>query len=233
MRKSPVMKPWQKIVLFTSSSILSLFVTTILLSLAGLNGELFNILFFFFLFLTPFALFGLSVSLLPRIKLLTPKDENPNLKTFAKVLSVLIIVGLIASVWYSVQSLWIAPFETRINRFTIENISVATLIASGVLTLILTTVQRDIFWIARPKQGMLDERQTRERQEVFERSYAIGAFLTVGTVWGYLSNLDAIDQIKSIAVSPSSLPGHYFIPAYCLIIALFALPLVVAALKKR
>lgn len=161
------------------------------------------------------------------------EEENIGLQnTLAKVTATLIIGSLVFATWFSIQSLWIEPFDQFRNKFVLENIATGATIAAAILTLILSTLQRDVYWMTKRKPGILDERQVKDRQDAFERSYKFGAVLAIITLWGYLSSVDSIGRIKEIAVSPDALPGHYFVPAYCLAIALFALPLIIAAWKK-
>lgn len=150
----------------------------------------------------------------------------------SRILAGLILLTVIFGTWFAIQSLWVGAFETDRNKFALENTATGATIAAAVLTLLLSTLQRDVYWMTKRKPGSLDERETYERRQVFEKSYKFGAFISIVTIWGYLGNLDAVQRIKAFN-SASQLPGHYFIPAYCLVISLFALPLIVATWKKR
>ncbi|MDQ3065238.1 MAG: hypothetical protein M3Q36_03125 [bacterium] len=186
----------------------------------------------FFQLVIPFLLGGLVFVLFD--KSLKASDEHYEHTQFInRVLAQFIVLTLLASTWYGIQSLWIDVSDDTRNRFVLENIATGTTITAAILTLILSTLQSDVYWLTKRRPGTLDERQMRERHEVFETSYKLGAFLSVLTVWGYVSTIDSVDRIKEFYWLSDTLPGHYFIPAYCFVIALVALPLIVAATKKR
>jgi hypothetical protein len=233
MRKQPAFPRWQKLALLGCGAVFALFGFTVLSGIAGMNGRLYDAAFYASLVLFPPALLTGSLILASRARLLTPKDENPKLHPAARLTAALIVISLALALWFSIQSLWIAPFDVVRDKFVAENIATGAVLTGAILTLILSTLQRDIYWLTKRKPGLLDERQMGDRREVFETSYKFGTLAAAITIWGYLSNLDSIERIKQISVSLETIPGHYYIPAYCLVITLFALPLIVAAWRNR
>ncbi len=158
--------------------------------------------------------------------------EDPRHLPLIRVFALLIPLALLAAVWFSIQSLWVSPFDETRNRFVLENLATGAIFVASILTLTLTSLQRDIYWMTGRAAGLLDERQIKERQAVFERSYKFGFGLTVLVVWGYLIKLESLGKIRELN-GFNSIPGHYYYPAICLVIALVALPLIVAAWGKR
>lgn len=114
----------------------------------------------------------------------------------------------------------------------IGNISTCAGFTAIVLNFVLSTLQKDIYWVTRKKTVSLDERQLKERQQVFEISYKLGTFLVLIAAYvfaAYIGNIQAIIAHSAYG----SVPGHIAWPAYNVVIALFALPLIVAAWRKR
>lgn len=158
-------------------------------------------------------------------------------------LSLLVIATLAASTGCATYSLGVDVHSTTVNRFVYENIAIASGNAAMVLTLILSAVQKDIYWVTRRKSLKLDERQIKERQQVFELSYKLGIGLAVVTallLTGY--SYDILKVLMLDGYVPGSdlarqygvtLPGSFYWPISNLIVGLFALPLLVATWKKR
>ena len=117
------------------------------------------------------------------------------------------------------------------DRFVVENTAtVAGVLAIG-LTVLLSAVQKDIYWVDRRQGIKLDERQLRARQVVFEQSYKQGIILIL--LFGIFGPDAHTDAIKAVLNSNlGSIPGHYFWPWWNMLTALLALPLAVAAWHK-
>lgn len=161
-------------------------------------------------------------------------DNESAFSALSKRLMSLLIPSLLAmSSWFAIQSLWVYPFDTVTNRFALENLSTAFLVAGASLVLLLSTMQKDRFWITKRQPGSMDEREIAERQKVMEKSYFFAVATGAVTLWAYLGNISAVDEIKRIDVSMSVMPGHYFFPAYSAIILLFSLPMVIAVWQDK
>lgn len=161
-------------------------------------------------------------------------DDESNLnKSLQRLISLFVPVSLALSSWFAVQSLWVYPYDTVPNRFALENLSTAFLVTGATLVLLLSTMQKDRFWITRRQQGSMDEREMSERQKVMERSYFFAVITGAGTLWAYLGNISAVNEINRIDNSLDVLPGHYFFPGYCAVVLLFSLPLIIAVWQKN
>lgn len=174
--------------------------------------------------LTVVAAIMLAIGLTNR----NPKQENFAYSPVAKLLASLVILSLLISTGTAVRSLWFSPLAPDYaDRFVYENIATAVGFLGIVLTLYLSAVQKDIFWISRRKQQGLDERQLQERRQVFEKSYKLSVLLVVVVGWWVLGSSHNIPAV--IANNYGSLPGHVGWIGVNLVVALLALPLVVAA----
>ncbi len=159
-------------------------------------------------------------------------DNAAMVRRLGTLLPIAIVLGLLTSNWFAIQSLWVSPFDPVRNRFVLENLSVGILVFTALLVMILSGLQRNVFWPTKRKPGELDEREIIERGIIFEKSYKFGITLSVLVIWGYLSTVHSLPDIISIN-GMGALPGHYFTPAYSLVVGLFALPLIIAAYRKR
>jgi hypothetical protein len=157
-------------------------------------------------------------------------EDTATQKMIARLLTVLIVVAVAVAVKLAITSLWIWPYSR--DRSVAENIATAATIIAAIFTLLLNTLQRDIYWLTKRQPGKLSEKEIRERNQVFEMSYKFGAVLTIITLYGYLTHVDSIVQLKKFDSMPG-LPGHFMIPAYCLVTCLVALPLAVAAWREN
>lgn len=191
----------------------------------------FGLLPFMFVLGFPFLLGAIAFYITYALSRIQPSAA---INRFAKFLSILIVLSIAGCCWFAIQSLWISPSDIDINRFELENIAAVLLAVSGFSTMILSALQRDTFWFTKRQRGKLDEREMNERREIFEKSYRYSIALVALTLWGYLGYLDRLPVLREIDnIQGTHLPGHYFFPAYCLIIALVALPPVLATRRKR
>lgn len=178
------------------------------------------------------AIIGIGTFYLFEIALRRNNEDGTLNKSLAKTIALLVLVSLVVCVYSAIKSLWMSPsIDVYFNRFVYENIATGFGFAAIVLALILSTLQRDVYWVAQSKSLKLDERQTKERQQVFELSYKIAAFLVLGAAAYCADTFYLIPAI--IANNYGTLPGHLLWLPYSVVIALFALPLIVAAWKKR
>jgi hypothetical protein len=147
----------------------------------------------------------------------------------AKILSVLIVVGVVLSSYAAIKSLWIEPSYAK---FAYQNTAAISGLAAAFMVPILSGVQKDIYWVTRKKAIKFDERQLQSRQQIFEISYKIGAVLILSAAWilpGYAHSLPAILSNNY----GDGVPSHLFWPLYDLAILFIALPLIVAAWHRQ
>jgi hypothetical protein len=158
-------------------------------------------------------------------------DDSANGIT-PKLISLLLIACIITCVATATRSLWFHPLSPDFGAiFAYENTATFTGLAAIFLVFILSALQKDIYWINRKRTLKLDERQIKDRQTVFERSYKLGAFLVLGATWYFKATIHNLPAI--IGNNWGSVPGHlYWLPVN-LTITLFALPLIVAAWKSN
>lgn len=174
----------------------------------------------------------LAITAVVRLRARNPESENYTHSPIAKTLALLLVVTIVLSTYAAVKSLYFNPMSDNFSdRFVYENL--ATIVGFGgiVLTCILSAVQKDIYWVTRRKMIKLDERQIQERQRVFETSYKFGViiiFISVVQLCGTADNLPTI-----LANNNQQVPGHLYWIGINLVVALLALPLLVAAYKKR
>ncbi len=181
------------------------------------------------LLLAVLSSFPTAYILLKGISDRNPRDERFVESPLAKVISALIILCSAVSVITAIKSLWISP---SFSKYTYENTATGTIFAAFVLLAILTALQKDIYWVTtRAKSLKLDERQLQERRQVFEVSYKLGALIVLISAWAVSSFGHDIPAI--IAKNYNSVPSHLFYPAFSLALTLYALPLAVAAWRKR
>jgi hypothetical protein len=172
------------------------------------------------------------------------KTDGQTKSPLAKALSLLLILCLVVSAWSAIASLGIDIWDRSRSKFIYENIATGAGFGAVALGFILSALQKDVYWVTRQKTLRLDERQLKERQQVFELSYKIGAILVLVGVLAFanysheimriLANdgntITALTNNKGAYVS---LPFHFYWPLVDMAIALFVLPLVIASWKKR
>lgn len=164
--------------------------------------------------------------------LITSKHGDKSALVLNKVVASFILIFIIIGTVTAIRSLWFNPMSNDFGtRFAYENVATGASFAAIVLTLILSALQKDIYWIARLKSVKLDERQLRDRQNIFEHSYKLGVFVAVGGAWYFMRTINNIPTIMDYAWG--SVPGHlYWLPVN-LVVVLLALPLVLAAWKAK
>lgn len=171
-----------------------------------------------------------SIFLLVRGTSHDSRDDSKTHSPLAKIISILLLISLVVCIVAAVQSLWTPLFDTARNKFFLENTATASLVASIVFVIVLSTIQRDIYWVGE-KTTTFDERQIAERRTVFEKSYKISAltlFIAALFAPGYIGNFNEFTQRSTMG-----LPGHVMLPVYTLVVFLFALPLVIATWRSQ
>jgi len=152
------------------------------------------------------------------------KQFNP---AILRTVGSLIIAALVIGTYAAIRTEW-TPIEE--GKFVYNNTANGLGFAALALTVLLSYLQRDIYWLSRNKSLKLDERQIQERQQVFETSYKICAILVFAAfcvILTYRSSLIAVVQ------HDNTTPGNMLWPFANLVTALFALPLLVATYRKH
>ena len=185
---------------------------------------------------------GLATALLPfsllfGLRALSARNdvhEKPErTRLAAKLLSVLLLITIFIGTRAMIYSFWMEPDH---GKFVYENTGRISLFLSILLMTLLSAVQKDIYWFNRKSQIKFDERQIRERQRVFEKSYTIAAWTVLIVALVTCANTDSIDNtIKHVLEFEfgHKLPGDFYIPLYNLVIFLFSLPLIIAAWDRE
>lgn len=175
----------------------------------------------------PFCL-GISVFILSEAAMRAKYEESAGVQVAVKILSILVVLSLGVCTITAWKSLWLNPFEvTYGDRFVYQNVATAAGISSIILTFLLSALQKDTYWLVRIKDLQLDERQVRQRQEVFEKSYKVSTVLLLVAVWLFTGNGSDLPTI--LAKNGGSVPGHLYWPAACVLTATVAMPMIIAA----
>ena len=149
-----------------------------------------------------------------------------------KIIASLTAIAILTCAISAAISITKPPFDEAGMKFVYENTATAAGITAWILTVLLSILQKDIYWINRRKNAQFDERLIKERQEIFETSYKIGAFLTVQTI--LLINISVPKMIEiASATNSQSIPGAFYWILISLLTALYALPLTIAAWKNK
>lgn len=139
---------------------------------------------------------------------------------------------IVLSTYAATKSLWYSPLDDNWgDRFIYENIATGVGFAAIVLTFILSALQKDIYWVTRKRTVALDEREVKERQQVFETSYKVGVFVVLYAAWFFAQTIHTMPAI--IANNFNSVPGHLYWLPFNVALLLVVLPLAVAAWKKH
>jgi hypothetical protein len=149
-----------------------------------------------------------------------------------KIFAALTVISILTCALSATISIGTSPFEQDTKKFFYENLSTAAIIASVIFGTVLSTLQKDLYWITRRKTAEFDERIIKERQEIFEMSYKVGIFLTVGTIIlidKAISNMFRFSEITN----SFSIPGVFYWIPISLVIGLYALPMTIAAWKNK
>lgn len=177
-------------------------------------------------------LLGLGVYGLFEVSLRREEKDNKHSRSLLQLVAALVLALILASTYTATKSLWYSPLDANWgDRFIYENIATGVGFAAIVLTFVLSALQKDIYWVTRKKTVTLDERQLKERQQVFETSYKLGAFIVLYAAWFFAQTIHNMPAI--MANSFNAVPGHLYWLPFNVALLLFALPLVVAAWKKR
>lgn len=162
----------------------------------------------------------------------TVQKDKESKQTALKIIAAITLVAIAICAICATISIGISPFNENGMKFVYENTATAAGITAMILTVLLSTLQKDIYWISRRKTTQFDERLIKERQEIFETSYKIGALLTVLTI--ILINKSVEELISTVSIINSqNIPGVFFWIPFSLLIALYAMPLSIAAWKNK
>ena len=144
-----------------------------------------------------------------------------------QIIATLVIATLSIGTYAAIRTLWISPED---GKFIYNNTANGAGIVGLALIALLSYLQRDIYWIGRGRSMKLDERELAERRYVFEISHKIGTALVFAALAIVFTHEHSI---PTIVRHDSMTPGDMLWPFANLALTLFALPLVVAAYRKR
>ncbi len=147
--------------------------------------------------------------------------------TALRVLAALIVLALAIGTYAAIRTGWTSVED---GKFVYNNTANGFGCAALALIVALSYLQRDVYWLNRGRTVKLDERQIQERQQVFETSYKLGTalvFVAFCIVFTHKQSLLTMVQHDSFT------PGNILWPFANIVMALFALPLLVAAYRKR
>ena len=165
----------------------------------------------------------------PRNTKMSPEKRFRYKKLTEQALAVLFILVFFYGSIFALQSYHYQPAYTDFNqKFVDENLARGALVTLIVITAILGYMQKNIFWITRSKRTTYDERQLAVRQRVFEISHKVGAIAVLIFVWAVAANRLVIIQELSKPFTSNA----FLIPAWGLVVFLFALPSLLAAWYK-
>jgi Ca2+/H+ antiporter len=171
---------------------------------------------------------GLAVVIVRQLRIRNPSKDTYASSPIAKTLALLIAAALLVSTFTAIESVWLDPSHTK---YVYENTSSATGFGAILLVFVLSAIQKDVYWVTRKRTLQLDERQIKERQEVFETSYKLGAFVVLAAAWAFASYSHSLPAV--IDINFNAVPSRLYWPVYNVAIALFAIPLLVAAWKRK
>ena len=143
-----------------------------------------------------------------------------------RALSICILALLATSVFTAAKSI---ESDDSI-KFILENTSIITGCTAVIVIFILAGLQKEIYWISRINARKLDEREIKERQEVFEKSYKYGTLIVLIAMHPIASLIYTAPH-DVVAIS-SAAPWHVLWIPLSVGVLLFALPLIIAAFKK-
>lgn len=178
----------------------------------------------------------LVVGLAAAIGMYSLMQHNRSKETgiFARVVSIMIFCLIAVCAYTALRSIWInptVPLERYEQLSWYENAATITGIAAIILAAVLSTFHDDTYWLSRPRKGTLDERQLTQRQQVFEISYRLAAYIVAAAAWFAATRLDSL--VRVIQLHNGTVPGHVLWLPACLVIVVFVLPSVVASWQKR
>lgn len=123
------------------------------------------------------------------------------------------------------------PAENYTTSF-LANSGLPLFYSTLLLIWMLSSLQKDIFWLFPKKIACFDERELRQRQEIFELSYRIGALIL--PLLGIALTLKVEHITNSLVGSPQNVAlGSFFGIIFTFILAMYALPLLIAAWKIK
>ncbi|HSX31403.1 MAG TPA: hypothetical protein VLE99_05795 [Candidatus Saccharimonadales bacterium] len=144
-----------------------------------------------------------------------------------RLMGSLLVVALAVGTYAAIRTLWTSYTG---GKFVYNNLANGCGFAAVALTVILSYLQHDVYWLGRGRTAQLDERQVQERRQVFEASYKLGTllvFIGLATLFMYKHSLLAMAQ------NDLATPGDMLWPVANLTCTLFALPLLVAAFRLK
>jgi hypothetical protein len=150
-----------------------------------------------------------------------------------RTLSIVLLIFILASTIFAVMSLYSSPYSPNWgNKSEYENTARVLGFASILFGLLLSGLEQNVYWISRIKSLNLDERQIKERQQVFELSYKLYVVILLLVTWFFAGSI--ISNLKMfIANNAATNPGMLiWLPVNAVVLG-FSMPLIVAAWQKR
>jgi hypothetical protein len=96
----------------------------------------------------------------------------------ARALTLLYLLAFVVGVWAAIAS-YNYPFESA--GAVLQNLARSLGIVQIVLLVIISALQKDIYWVT--GRAAMDERQVQVRKRIFERSYKVATgFVAVGAL---------------------------------------------------
>ena len=160
------------------------------------------------------------------------ESESRAHKVLAQIIAGLILATLIISTLSAIRSFWYRPGDGDYEfRFVYENIANGVGLASIALVFILSTMQKHAYWAAYKIRQITDRMILQRRHEVLETSYLVATPIVLLAAFWLSDHLWLLPAI--IANNHGSVPGHIYWIGGNLALLLFALPLIIAAWKRK
>lgn len=154
--------------------------------------------------------------------------KKTKINPLAKWLALLIIIAIIISTCSAIRSLWFNRFSDDFaDRFVYENVATVFGFLGIAFSLILATLQKNVYWGADRKA-----QEWKERQAIFETSYKLGLLIVIFALWWISGTVHNVPTIITNSTF-GSVPGHLYWLPINLATTLFALPLIIAVRKSR
>ena len=147
-----------------------------------------------------------------------------------RIVAALIVTALATGTYCAIHALWLTP---EAGKFIYTNIANGCGFGTLVLIVFLSYAQKNVYWISRQRSAKLDEREVKERQQVFETSYKIGTLLVAAGAYFLYSNKHNLPYLINDFTNFNVSPGNMYWPIFNLTLLLFALPLIIAAYRTK
>jgi hypothetical protein len=213
----------------------------------ALLGDLIPLLFSFSVLLTfSYVLLGILNIFEARQK--RQSQSNTLNISISRIISLFVVFSLVLSMWAAIKGLEVyyhevhlifphvkESFETINANYKARQNNIAT--ASGfiaiILIFLLSSVQRNVYWITQKRHLKLDERQIKKRQHVFEASYKIAALILIASALVVGFDMTSVRVIIDNELKFGLITYGLFWPMYDIILLVVALPLITASFTEK